>query len=154
MTNHKMEKDKLKMSLLMGFTMSLVLSLVGNLSSGRFTIPGCLKSFAVSFVISFLIGHFIPIAKISASLMRKLELKPGTLQARLVSAGVSALLYTPFMTFAMVFLAHRQLTAQGIHIPFLPMLFRSECISILVSYALSFLITPLYTKLIFKKDAR
>lgn len=143
-------KKNLKMSLLMGLTMSLVLSLVGNLSSGRFTFSNYLKSFAISFVISFVIGRFVPMAKISASLLRKFHLQPGTLKARLVSALVSALLYTPLMTFAMVFLAYRQATAHGAQIPFLPMLFRSECISILVSFILSFLVMPLYTKLIFK----
>ena len=60
-----------KMSLLMGTTMSFVLSLIGNLSSGMFTVPGFLKSFCISFLISLIIGFIIPIKKISDALCEK-----------------------------------------------------------------------------------
>ena len=60
-----MKNPAVKMSLLMGITMSFVLSLIGNLSSGMFTVPGFLKSFCISFLISLIIGFIIPIKKIS-----------------------------------------------------------------------------------------
>ena len=47
-----MKNPAVKMSLLMGITMSFVLSLIGNLSSGMFTVPGFLKSFCISFLIT------------------------------------------------------------------------------------------------------
>ena len=50
----------------------------------------------------------------------------------------------------MVFLAYRQVVSHGASIPFLPMLLRSEMISLFVSYILSFLITPVYAGLFFK----
>ena len=76
-----------KMSLLMGTTMSFVLSLIGNLSSGMFTVPGFLKSFCISFLISLIIGFIIPIKKISDALCEKAGARPGTLKARIIAAA-------------------------------------------------------------------
>ncbi len=144
-----MKNPAIRMSLLMGVTMSFVLSLIGNLSSGMFTFTGFLKSFCISFLISLIISFFIPMKKIGDTLCEKVNARPGTFRARIITAAVSAIGYTPFMTFVMVYLAHASATAHGAKIPFLPMLLRSECISILAAFVLSFLITPLYAKLIF-----
>lgn len=143
-------KQSLKMSLAMSVTMSFFLSLIGNLSSGRSSFPGFFKSFAISLVISLAIGLLVPMKKIADSLLQKFSLQPGSLKARVLQSLVSALCYTPFMTLAMVFLAHRQITARGIQVPFLPMLLRSECISMIASFLVSFIITPVYSKLFFK----
>ena len=144
-----MKNPAVKMSLLMGITMSFVLSLIGNLSSGMFTVPGFLKSFCISFLISLIIGFIIPIKKISDVLCEKAGARPGTLKARIIAAAVSAIGYTPFMTFFMVCLAHSSAAAHGAKIPFWPMLLRSECISIAANFVLSFLITPVYSRLVF-----
>ena len=130
--------------------MSFVLSLTGLLSSGKFTLPAFAKNFAVSFFISLLLGRFIPVHKITDALLKKRGLPPVGLRARALSALVSALVYTPLMTLVMVFLAYRQVVSHGASIPFLPMLLRSEMISLFVSYILSFLITPVYAGLFFK----
>ncbi len=140
----------LKMNLLMGATMSFALSLIGLLSSGNFTVPGFAKNFLISFALSFLLGSLIPMRKITDALLKKRELSPFSLPARALSALISALAYSPAMTLLMVFLAYRQAVSHGATIPFLPMLLRSELISLVASFLLSFLITPLYTKLIFK----
>ena len=146
-----MKRAEIKMSLLMGGTMSFVLSLIGMLSAGRFTVPGFLKSFLISFAISVALGMLVPIKKISDSLMKKSNLKPGTLKARLLEALVADVAYSPVMTFIMVYMAYRQASAHGAKIAFGPMLLKSECISFLAAFILSFVITPLYTKLVFKK---
>ena len=78
------------MGILMGGTISFVNSLIGTLSSGRFTVGGFLNSFLISFVISQILGLIIPIKKISDSLIKKLDLQPGTLKARIVDALVSS----------------------------------------------------------------
>ena len=46
-----MKKIMILMTLLMGFTMSLVLSLAGTLLGGHFTIPSWLLSFGISFLL-------------------------------------------------------------------------------------------------------
>ena len=66
-----MKKVSIEMSLLMGVTLSLFLSLTGTLSSGHFTIPDFLLSFVVSFIISLIIGFLVPMNKVSAALERK-----------------------------------------------------------------------------------
>ena len=140
------------MSLLMSVTMSFVLSLIGNLSSGRFTFPGFIRSFLISLVIGLALGFFVPIRKISASLLKMTGTAPETLKGRCLSSLVSALVYTPLMTFAMVYMAYRQATAHGAALDLGKMLWRSECISILASFVLSFVITPIYSRMIFNES--
>ena len=149
-----MKKAEIKMSLLMGGTISFINSLIGILSSGRFTVGGFLKNWLLSFLISFVLGLVVPIRKISSSLIRKKGLKPGTLKARLLEALVSDLVYSPVMTFVMVYLAYRQAVAHGAKISFLPMLLRSECIAFVSAFILSFLLAPVYSRLAFRNMER
>lgn len=144
-----MKKAAMKMSIMMSVTMSLVLSLVGNLSSGRFTLQGYLTSFLISLCIGLIIGFVIPLREISETLCRKANAAPGTLKARVLESLASALAYTPLMTFIMVFMAYKTATAHGAQLQFLPMLLKSECISIIVAFILSFIITPIYSHIAF-----
>ncbi|MBQ2582311.1 MAG: hypothetical protein II577_00225 [Erysipelotrichaceae bacterium] len=142
------------MGILMGGTISFVNSLIGTLSSGRFTVGGFLNSFLISFVISQILGLIIPIKKISDSLIKKLDLQPGTLKARIVDALVTDLVYSPLMTFIMVYMAWSQATAHGAKIPFGPMLLRSECISFVAAFFLSLFLSPVYLKLLMKNNKK
>ena len=91
------------MSLLMGVTMSFCLSLTGNLTSGEgFQLMPFLISFAVSTVISILIGIIVPMRKLEGGAVSALKLKEHSLPAKLVSALVSDLIYTPVITLAMI----------------------------------------------------
>ena len=151
----RMEADNvknagMKMSLMMGTTMSFCLSLVGNLASGKFTLPGFLLSFLVSLIISLLIGFLVPMGKVTASLDARLGLQRGKLSTRCFEALVSDLIYSPIITLVMVFMAWRRATAQGAQIPFLPMFLRSLIISLAVGFVLAFLLTPLYMKIAMK----
>lgn len=139
-----------RMSLMMGTTLSFCLSLVGNLASGRFTLPGFLLSFLGSMVISLAIGFLVPMGKLTSALDAKLGLKPGGLPARCVNALASDLIYSPLITLAMVFMAWRRATGQGAQIPFLPMYLRGLAISLAVGFVLVFLLTPIYMKLAMK----
>ena len=143
-----------RMALLMGTTMSFCLSLVGNLTSGRFTLPGFLVSFGISWVISMVIGLLVPMGPLTAFLDRRLGLRPGRLGTRCFNALVSDLLYTPVITTVMIVMAHRQATAHGAQIPFLPMWGRGLLISMVVGFALAFLLTPVYMRIAAGKDAR
>ena len=140
------------MSLLMGLSMSFILTIVGMLTAGQFTVPGFLKSFLISFVVSMIIGLIIPIRKVSNGVLKKLDARPGTLKARILEALVSDVLYSPLMTLVMVYLAYREATSHGARIPFGPMLLKSEIISFIVAFILSFILTPVFMKTVVKKN--
>ena len=143
------QKAGLKMSLLMGLMMSFSLSLIGLLCSGRFTLSGFLLNFLTSFVISFLLGMILPVRKIARKAAGAFP--PGSLKGRAVEALVSDLLYTPLMTFVMVYISYRQAVSHGAKIPFGPMLLRSELISIFFAFFLIFFLSPVLMKIAFKR---
>lgn len=89
--------------------------------------------------------------KLSDYLIAKAKLDPRGLKARVVSSLVSALVFSPLVTFAMVYLAYTGAKAQGVELEFGKMLMRSEIISIISAFILSFIITPVYAKMIFKE---
>ncbi len=143
------QKAGLKMSLLMGLMMSFSLSLIGLLSAGRFTLSGFLVNFLTSFVISFLLGMILPVRKIAMKAAGAFP--PGSLKSRAVEALVSDLLYTPLMTFVMVYISYRQAVSHGAKIPFGPMLLKSELISIFFAFFLIFFLSPVLMKIAFKR---
>ena len=147
-----MKKAGCQMSLLMGFSMSCILTLIGLLSAGKFTVIGFLSSLLISFVVSVIIGMIIPMKNISDGLLKKFNLKAGTLKARVLEALVSDVLYSPLMTFVMVYLAYRQAVAHGARISFGPMLLKSEIISFIAAFVLSFVLTPVFMKFVMKKN--
>lgn len=149
MNNKKISRE---ISLLMGLTMSCVLTVVGLVSSGQFTFQKFLISFPLSFIISLIIGLFIPMKEISNTLVRKCHFTSGTLKARLLEALVTDVLFSPLMTFIMVFMAWKQATAHGARIPFGPMLLRAEIISFIAAFVLGYLVTPVITGFVLKRN--
>lgn len=103
--NNTMKKMGLSMSVLMGLTMSFILSLVGTLGSGHFTVPGWLRSFVISLVISLVIGFVIPMKQVSDAACSKAGISVNTTKGRLFSALISDLIYTPLITVIMVSVA-------------------------------------------------
>ncbi len=142
------------MGVLMGGTISFVNSFIGTLSSGRFTAGSFLKSFLISFMISQILGLIIPIKKISDSLAKKLNCRSGTWKARIIDALVTDLIYSPIMTFIMVYMAYSQAKAHGADIPFVPMLLKAECISFVAAFFLSLFLSPVYMKLVMKQNKK
>ena len=147
-----MKKTGQKISLLMGLSMSCVLTLVGLLSAGKFSVQGFLSGFAVSFIVSMIIGLIIPMKKVSDAVTGRFNRLPGTLKARLLEALVSDVLYSPLMTFIMVYIAWRQATAHGARIPLGPMLLKSEIISFIAAFILSFVLTPVFMNMLMRKN--
>lgn len=145
-----MRKIGIQMSILMGVSLSFCLSLVGSLSSGHFTMPTFLLSFAVSTIISLIIGLLVPMKKVNDSLDAKLGLQPRKLSTHLFESLISDLIYTPIITLAMVFLNWKIATAHGAQIPFLPMFVKSLILSMLVGYLLIFVLMPLFLKLVMR----
>lgn len=152
MNEEKMKKIEIEMSLLMGASVGLVLTLVGLLSAGQFTFPRFIMSFLISFVISQIISRIIPIRKITDDVCNKFQLPLGSIKQRLMETFISDLFFSPIMTFIMVYLAYRQATAPGINIPFGPMLLKSEVISFIAAYILIFFLMPVFKKLVFKRN--
>jgi hypothetical protein len=146
-----MKQVEKTMGLLMGLSLSFILSLTGTLNSGAFTLPSFSGSFLISVMISMAVTKIIPMQKISSSFSDRLKLKKGSLSCRLFETLISDLLMSPLMTLIMVFIAYRQATAHGARIPFGPMLIRSEIISFLVAYAALFFLTPVFLKYSLKK---
>ena len=82
-----------RMSILMGITLSFCLSLLGNLTSGHFTLSGFLISFAASTLISLIIGFLVPIKKVGDGICNALHLKPRSLPAHCAESFLSDLIY-------------------------------------------------------------
>ncbi len=139
-----MKNADTKMGLLMGASLSFILSLTGMLSANAFTLPSFLISFLIGFLISTIIMKIIPIRRISDSFTKGME--RGSLKQRLADAFVSDLLMSPLMTLLMVYIAYRQAVSHGAKIPFGPMLLRSEIVSFIVAFLAIFLLSPIFIK--------
>ena len=86
---HEMKKIGLIMNVLMGVSLSFVLSLTGLIASSHFQVRAWLLSFFLSFVLSLLIGFFVPVRKIALSLCKKLNLSERTLASHCADSFVS-----------------------------------------------------------------
>ena len=142
----EMRRAGQKMSLYMGVTLSFILSLVGTLSSGHFTVPGWLISFVCSTIIALIIGFVVPMGKISRDLTEKLNLDPESVPAKLLKALVSDLIYTPLITLAMVYMAYRPASAHGAPVNFWGMFLPSLLLSLVVAYFCIYFIEPIFLK--------
>ena len=152
--NKQMKKAGRDISLKMAVTMSFFMSLVGTLSSGHFTIPGFLISFVLSFLISLVIGLAIPMGKVTGAACRAMKLDRGTLGARLLESFISNLIYTPIMTFAMVFFAYSMAMKQSggmAGLNYWRMLFPSFLICFVAGYIIIFIVQPIFMKQAMKK---
>ncbi len=91
----------------MGLTMSFILSLIGNLTSGHFSVVGWLISFCISSIISiFILGTIFPMKKLSDGATKALKLTPNKIPARIVGSLISAIIYTTILTTTMVTIAY------------------------------------------------
>ncbi len=148
-----MKKVARKMAVLMGFSMSLVLSLVGTATGGHFTIPSWLISFGISFVISLMIGFLVPVKLISDKLGAALHIKPRTLGDNLFSSLVSDIIYTPIITIIMVVTMLKMAAAHapaGAVPPVGKVLPGSLLICFLVGYVVICVLQPIFLKICMK----
>ena len=157
-----MKKIGMQMSLLMGATMSLGLSIVGNITGGgQRPVPaiiiGIVISFIASFIISIIIGLIVPMKKVGDSVCAKAKTSSNTFKGKALSALASDVIYTPIITLAMVALARVQASkndpAALEHMPpFIIMFLSSLVICFIVGWVLIFIFQPLYMKMILKKN--
>ena len=154
-------KIGIKMSILMGVSLSFSLSLIGFLSSGHFSLIPWLVSFVSSTVLSLLIGFCLPVRKMAEVLCKKFNLKERSLSSLLLDSMVSDIFYTPLITLLMVFIAFsgaKKSIAMAIangaaadslpQIQFLPMFLHSLVISMIAGYILIFVLQPLFLKIL------
>ena len=90
--------------------------------------------------------------RVEDKLVSSCGLEEHSLPARLLSALVSDLIYTPILTFAMVFLAYKQATSHGSKMPFAPMFIKSLIISLIAAYIIIFIVTPVFIRFVMKKS--
>ena len=140
----------IKMSILMGITLSFFLSLTGLISSGSFNVPAFIQSFLISLAVSMIIGFLVPMGKVTMGICKKYGLSQGSIKERLISSLISNVIYTPIITFVMITLAYRSATAHGARLNYIPMLIKGEIISFVVGYILIFIFMPLFMKLLLK----
>lgn len=156
----------LGMNILMGFTVSLILSLVGTLTGGHFTLMSWLVSFGISFVISLIIGFLVPMKKIGDKACEKANIPPMSFKGNLLSGLISDLIYTPIITIIMVYImlgnAAKQMRAAGVpeqiiqkEIPsFGRVVILSLAICFLVAYVVIVIAQPCFIKLLTKKMSK
>ena len=151
----RMKRIGRRISILMGITLSLCLSLVANLflAEGGFKIGSFFLSLGVSLVISLLIGFIIPMKRMNDSIDRTFKLKPGSVAATAVESLASDLIYTPIITLVMTLIAWKMANSHNpdANIPYLPMFLKSLWVCMLVGYVLIFIFAPLYTRLVVGK---
>lgn len=146
-----MRKIGKQMSVLMGLTLSFVLSLVGNLHSGHFTLPGFLMSFALSAVIALAIGFIVPIGKLNQDLQKRLGLPANALKTRILSSLMTDLIYTPVITLSMVYLAYSNARRMGAPVSFAGMFVPSLLLSLVIAFFLSFFLEPIFMKYLMRR---
>lgn len=149
-----MKKVGICMNILMGASMSIILSFVGTMTGGHFSIPSWLISFGISFVISLVIGFLIPIKKLGDALCMKCKVNPNSMKGNFLSAVVSDLIYTPIITIAMVVImlgnAAKHAPAGAVP-PVSKVLPGSLAICLVVGYIVIVIIQPLFLKMLLKK---
>lgn len=151
----KMRKIGIFVNICMGVTMSFFLSLIGTALSGHFSIPAWLISFFISTVVSIIIGLVIPMKKATEGARKALKLKPHSLIARCVESLVSDLIYTPIMTFIMVFFAYRNAISHGAPAGSLSlgrMFFGSIWMCLAAGFLLAFIFMPIFVKTAMKRN--
>lgn len=152
-----MRKIGMMMAILMGFTMSLVLSLTGTVSGGHFTVPSWLISFGISFVISLIIGFVVPIKKVGDAVCNKVNVVPESFKGNLVSAFISDLIYTPIITIIMVVImvGNAAKHAPEGHAPSIGQVLPGSLIlCFVVGYIVIAIIQPVFLKMLMKNIKR
>ncbi len=153
MDSKAMKKVGITMSAFMGIAMSFFLSLTGTITSGHFTVPSWLISFVISGLISMVIGIAIPMKKVNDKVVGLFKLPPFSFAGRCLESFVSDLIYTPIMTFCMVFFAYKSAIAHGAPAESMNlgrMFLSSFFICFVVGFVLIIILMPIFLKIAMK----
>ena len=161
MDERKMKKIGFKMSLYMGLTLSLFLTITGVCSgmlkqvlSGNLPPQAMIGSFVsgyiISFIISMIIGVLIPMNKVTQNAIKNMG---EGIKKRCVETLISDLIYTPIISAAMVAFAYMSNVRKGITgPPYIVMLIPSLIACLIVGYILIFIFQPMFMKKIMEKE--
>lgn len=144
----------MKMSVLMGITMSFVLSLVGTLTGGHFSVPSWIISFGLSLIISLVIGFVVPIKKVGDKVCGAFKINPESGKGNLLSGLISDLIYTPVITIIMVVVMlgnAAKHAPEGAVPPISRVLPGSLLICFVIGYIVIIIVQPLFLKMLLKK---
>ena len=152
----KMKKVGVHMNILMGFVISLCLSTTNTMAAEKPDMYTWLISFGTSALISFAVSFIIPMRKIEGGALHALKIKERTLPAKLISTFISDLIYTPFLTLAMVALVRMIVTKASnghAHFPPFPIMFiKSFIFSFVVAYCIIYILQPLILRFVLKAN--
>lgn len=151
----KMRMIGIKMNILMGLTMSIILSFVGTILGGHFSIPAWLVSFGISLVISLVIGFIVPIKKLGDGLCDKCKVNPQSMKGNLLSALLSDFIYTPIITIIMVvvMLGNAAKHAPAGAVPSVgKVLPGSLVVCLIVGFVVIAIVQPIFLKFLLKKN--
>jgi hypothetical protein len=150
-----MKKVGIIMSVLMGVTMSFCLSLTNSIvSADKFDMTQFLISFGASAVLSLIIGLIVPMKKVEDGACKAMKLRENSVPAKLVSAFISDIIYTPILTLSMIIIVRKMVMKMSHGHAVLPsfatMFIKSFILSLAVAYIIILIVTPIFLKLSLK----
>lgn len=150
-----MKKVGIIMSVLMGVTMSFCLSLTNSIvSADKFDMTQFLISFGASTVLSLIIGFIVPMKKVEDGACKAMKLRENSVPAKLVSAFISDIIYTPILTLSMIIIVRKMVMkmshGHAVLPPFATMFIKSFILSLAVAYIIILIVTPIFLKLSLK----
>lgn len=95
-----MKKIGIFMTCWMGVILGFLLSFLGMMSSGHFTVPGFFIGALESVILSLIIGLVLDVRAITLKIGSKLQLTPSSKGYPFFMALVSDIIFTPLMCFA------------------------------------------------------
>ena len=117
MDNRQNRKISIVLSVCISITFSAIVSLVGvymgTRGNGHFSVRGWLVSFSTGTIVTLAIGLVIPIMRVARAASRGLKLKEKSIPAIIVEALIQDVIFTPVITFLMVFIARQNAIANG-----------------------------------------
>ena len=146
-----MEKAQMKtvgrlVSIFMGLSITLVMSILGPLKSGHITAPAVLVSFLCGSILSTAIALLVPIKKISDSACGKIHVNPEGFVGRIISSLIGDVVFTPLMTFAMVFMNYKRAKMVDPNLVFGKMFIGNFIFSFIIAFFLVLIFIPLFIK--------
>lgn len=152
----QMRKVGFFMNIVMGITMSLILSVHGVLGSGHFSVPSLAISIAISCILALCIGFFLPVRPAREKATAKMKIPVKILVGNIITNLFYVLIITSVLTTVMITMARHGMDMNNVpaSVPrpsVLKALPRSLLSSFVVSYVITLILEPLYLKIAFKK---
>lgn len=152
----QMKKVGLFMNIAMGITVSIILSVHGNLASGHFAIPMLMVSMVISCILALFIGFLLPVKPVKDKLTGNMKMPAKFLVANIITNIFYVFIITTVNTSLMIILARHNMDINNVPLSvprpsILAALPKSWLSSYIVSYIVTLILEPIYLKIAFKK---